>query len=116
MKPNLALVIGALISIAVSAPSPAQAWNEHYSVRVVHGDLNLNSDRGADTFIDRLDDAGANVCDQRSGPTSLRERRTTRSCAVAFTQRGVMQLNHQHVNARYIARGGRLPVINVASM
>lgn len=116
MKPNLALVIGALISIAMSAPASAQSWNESYSVRVVYSDLNLSSDRGADTFIDRLDFAGANACDQRSGPTSLRERRATRSCAVTFTQRGVMELNHQHVNARYISRGGRLPEINVASM
>jgi UrcA family protein len=100
----------------MSAPASAQTWSDHYSVRVVYGDLNLNSDTGADTFLNRLDDAGASTCGQRMGRTSLREFRATRGCAVAFTQRGVIELNHQHVNARYIARGGRLPVINVASM
>lgn len=116
MKPNAILAIGALISFAMSAPATAQGWSERYSVRVPYGDLNLNSDSGADTFINRLDYAGARTCGERTGPSSLSERRMSRECAVAFTQRGVIEINHQHVTARYIARGGQLPTIDVASM
>jgi len=116
MKPFAAMVTGALISLAMSAPAYAHQWNEDYSVRVVYGDLNLDSDTGADTFINRLDNAGELTCGRRTGPTSLRERQTSRRCATSFTQRGVVRVNHPNVNARYIARGGQLPTIDVASM
>lgn len=116
MKPYAALIFIALISFAASGTASAQRDNDrHYAVRVPYGDLNLDSDRGADTFIDRLDDAGARVCDVRSFPAPMAQRQRSRDCAVSFTQRGVVELDHQHVTHRYLERGGTLPTIDVAS-
>ncbi|GIK49657.1 MAG: UrcA family protein [Acidimicrobiia bacterium] len=116
MKPVAVLVIGALISFAMSAPASAQAWSERYSVRVPYGDLNLNSDSGADAFLNRLDRAGARTCGDDTDRASLAQRRLSRECAVLFTQKGVVRINHAHVTERYIARGGRMPTVDIASM
>ena len=108
------LILAAALSLAMVAPAAASTGGGH-ETRVSYSGLNLSSAAGADTFINRLRQSARMTCGDRMGQMPLSEHRRIRTCSSAFVQNGVISAENTTVAARFIARGGHLPAVVIAS-
>jgi len=81
--------------------APAFAQTQVESRVVYYGDLDLESRAGADTLIARIQQAADVVCGDRSGPQTIAEHRSVRSCEVVSTEDAVLGVAHPNVLYRY---------------
>jgi UrcA family protein len=114
MQRNLIAVIASapVLALAAAAPASAEAQDE-YQARISYGDLNLQSDAGADALLRRVRSEARAVCGDRSGRMSISERREIRECMSDFEERAVALLDNDHVTTRFA--GEDTPSIVLAS-
>ena len=90
-------------ALIVAAPAFAQSYPE--SRVVTYGELDLNSDAGADTRIRRINNAAEAVCGRHDGPRPTCQAASDRACEYETTDDGVDQVNHPMVASRYYGSG-----------
>jgi len=107
------MIAGALALAAFGTPAFAAGpddWRvETTSVQVSYGDLNLDSDAGADAFLARVDRAATRACGNRPewGPLMFDELTAFNACHKAATIQAVALVNSSVVSVRYAQSQGR---------
>jgi UrcA family protein len=108
-----ALATAAVLAFATAAPASAEMSRDTYEARIHFGDLNLQSEAGAETFLRRVHNEARGACGDRSGPMPLTERRAIRACMSEFEERAVAALDNDYVTTRFA--GGEPRLIIMAS-
>jgi UrcA family protein len=116
-------VILAVVLIASAAAAPAWCGSIGRSeavvtrVRVPVGDLDLNTQAGADTLIRRVSAAAASACGgaDAMGVTGLAEQRAYRACKTKAVSQTIARLDAPVVRARYAQMTGAT-VVQVAEV
>jgi UrcA family protein len=111
MSRDVTLVVALIMS---AAAAPAWCWpigrpQVHVTqVRVPIGDLDLNSQAGADTLIRRVSAAAAHACGipEAVGVTRAEELRAYRACKAKALAKAVAQVDRPAVQARYAQVAG----------
>lgn len=105
------LVASVLVLASFAVPSFAQETNYDRTTRnevrrevVTFGDLNLNTEHGADQLVRRIEIAAGHVCGDRVGRRELTENRLVRDCTGAAEEEAVYDVGHPMVLARYYGR------------
>jgi UrcA family protein len=97
-----ALACLSAIALCAAAPAFAQQSTDQVNSRVVgYGDLNLDSNRGADTVIRRVESATNYVCGDRTGPRSMQETSSVHACQSQTADNAIADIDHPNVNSRY---------------
>jgi UrcA family protein len=99
MPRSLHLVIASAAVLALAAPAAAQTEPE--SRVVTYGELDLNSDAGAEVLVRRIEQASAQVCGEHDGRTNTRQAMINNACEVETAENGVADVNHPRVSAHY---------------
>lgn len=110
-SPGPLICVSAFVIAALAVPSFAQETNYDRTTRnevrrevVTYGDLNLNTEYGADQLLRRISTAASHVCGDRMGPRALDEHRFTRNCIGTAEEDAVYEVGHPLVMARYYGR------------
>jgi UrcA family protein len=102
---RITLGVIAALSLCTAAPAFAQqdaASTTQLNERVVpYGDLNLDSNAGADTMLRRINNASRFVCGDRTGPRPMQENGSVHYCVAESTDNAVAELGHPNVSNRY---------------
>lgn len=105
--PTILLSTVALIGAAAAAPAFAQSLNDDSQSRVVtYGELDLNSEAGAETLIRRLNNASEDVCARHDGRRPARQAARDRACEYETTEVAVNDVGHPNVSAEYYGGTG----------
>jgi UrcA family protein len=113
MKRTSTLVAAAALIFSAFAAAPASAAGlESRSETVAYGDLDLNSEAGAQTMLRRIEHAARAACFDRSSPMPLTSRPAIRACRMTAMNNAVETLGAPMVTAMHY---GRQPNIIVAS-
>jgi UrcA family protein len=116
MSKSIASALAAVSAIAaIATPAAAETQRDEVSVRVSYRGLDLTTERGANRLLNRIENAAERACGSNEGRLTLAERRAARACEAEAMQRTVASLNDTMVTRQYLARGGELPNIDVAS-
>ncbi|MGE0740550.1 MAG: UrcA family protein [Hyphomonadaceae bacterium] len=89
-----------IAALAFAAASPALAQN-HESRVVTYGELDLQSDEGADTLIRRIENAARDVCNDDTSTRPISVEDQIDACRVETTQEGIRNVANNHVTGRY---------------
>lgn len=81
-----------LLTVALLLSAGAPAENQPRQARVAYADLNLMSEAGAATFLDRLESASRRVCDSGSGPAAMAQRLEADRCRDRAIRGGLAQV------------------------
>ncbi|HEY0436683.1 MAG TPA: UrcA family protein [Phenylobacterium sp.] len=103
-------LFAALAATTAMAAGAAQAevlpsGYEQNSATVRIGDLNLNSDAGAQKALSRIASAAGRVCGDAGNNMDLGHRRQYRACVGATVQHTVAELDSSRVNGVYANTG-----------
>lgn len=99
--------VAALAAFAVftmPAPHADAAQPERHAVKVAYGDLNLDSEAGARTMLNRLERAASNACGFEATARGFASSRQ-RKCADRAVARAVERLGVPAVSAIHASRG-----------
>jgi UrcA family protein len=96
---------------AAFAATPSFAGEEQGSMRVVTGDLNLQSDSGAQSVLHRIKNASSAFCEESIGDRDLRRRLESRKCRDRMMYLAVSKLDAPLVTASYQASGAKPPIL-----
>lgn len=111
MKTTLSAIALAAALFAFAAPAQAGDLVITENVRVQYGDLDLSSERGAETMMRRLDRAATRACGGavEPGPIAVRARqqRALDACRSQALDRAVAELAAPIVTAIYVDRTAR---------
>ena len=114
-------LVVALIASVAAAPAWCGSIGRYDAVvtkvRVPVGDLDLNSQAGADTLIRRVSAAAAHACggSDAMGVTMLLEQRAYRACKTKAVTQAIAHLDAPVVRARYARMTGEA-VLQVAEV
>jgi UrcA family protein len=98
---------------AITAPAAARE-SDHQGIRVVYRDLDINTERGADRLLRRINRAAERVCGYDRHYIALAVRQEYRHCIRDATDSAVAKTNNASVLARYQERTGRTPQTTIA--
>jgi UrcA family protein len=73
---------------------------------VTYGELDLESDAGAETLIRRIDNASESVCGRHDGRRQTRQALRDRACESDTTEVAVNDVAHPNVSAHYYGGTG----------
>lgn len=98
---RLITTLAASVALAATAFT-VQAFAEDPQSRVVaYGDLDLNSEQGADALVRRIEQASDAVCDQRAGPRTIIQDQTSDVCSIETEEQAVRDVGHPNVTGAY---------------
>jgi len=100
----------ALLGVALAA-SPAFAQGEPGTMRVATGDLNLESDRGAQNVLNRIKAASSVFCEDDNRSRDLKRRLESRKCRDRMMYLAVDKLDAPLVTAKYKDSGAKPPIL-----
>ena len=83
---------------------------EQWSMTIVVGDLNLQSERGARAALQRIKNASSVFCEDDDRPKGLRRKLETRKCRDRMMYLAVNKLDAPLVTQSYHASGARPPI------
>lgn len=90
MLPFVKSAFVVLAALAITAvPASADTGARAYSVKVAHGDLNLDSEQGALTAMHRIERAASQACGARPHLAQLKAGNSYRACVAEVTQKAV---------------------------
>jgi UrcA family protein len=97
----IAQVLGAslLAAASLSIAGAASAQSDATSIHVSYADLNLRSDQGARSMLERIDDAAMRVCGGQPDIRQLAERDLFQKCKNQAVDRAVRDLDAPLVTA-----------------
>lgn len=98
MSRSLTLVCATALMLGLAAPSFAQTSQERV---VEYGDVDPYSNRGAETILNRVEEASEQVCGDRTGPMPIPERQGIKDCTYETMDIAVADINNSAVTARY---------------
>jgi len=104
LKNLFAALIAATSMMALANPAAAETSPRADSVIVRYADLDLNTSRGADRLLMRVQRAAGDVCGRNAGLKTLAMRRAVSRCVDETVSAAVVRINHPDVSARYIER------------
>jgi UrcA family protein len=93
------------------AATPAPAADEIGTMRVVTGDLNLQSDSGAQSVLHRIRNASSAFCEEADGTRDLGRRLESWKCRDRMTYLAVSKLDAPLVTAMYHSSGANPPIV-----
>jgi UrcA family protein len=96
---------------AMLAATPSLAGEEQGTMRVVTGDLNLQSQNGAQTVLRRIKNASSAFCETDSGTRDLGRRLEGSKCRDRMMYLAVSKLDAPLVTASYQASGAKPPIL-----
>ena len=96
---------------ATFAPIPSVAQDEQGQMRVLTGDLNLQSDPGAQSVLQRIRNASSVFCEDGNGTKDLARRLESWKCRDRMTYLAVSKLDAPLVTASYRASGAKPPIL-----
>jgi UrcA family protein len=104
--PTAILSAAAMLGAAAAAPAFAQLIEDPESRVVTYGELDLNSEAGAETLIRRIDNASESVCARNDGRRPARQAARDRACEYETTEVAVNDVGHPNVSAEYYGGSG----------
>jgi UrcA family protein len=104
--PTVILSVVALLGSAAAVPAFAQLIEDPESRVVTYGELDLNSEAGAETLIRRIDNASEGVCARHDGRRPARQAARDRACEYETTEVAVNDVGHPNVSAEYYGGSG----------
>jgi UrcA family protein len=96
---------------AALAPTPSFAGEEQGQMRVATGDLNLQSDPGAQSVLRRIKSASSVFCENGSGTRDLARTLESWKCRDRMMYLAVSKLDAPLVTASYRASGAKPPIL-----
>lgn len=96
---------------ATLAGTPAIAGGEQANMRVPTAGLNLQSDSGAQTVLNRIKFAASVFCEDTAGTKELARSAEARRCRDRMMYLAVSKLDAPMVTARYSASGAKPPIL-----
>lgn len=99
--PTAFLSAAVLVAAAAGAPAFGQIIQDENSRVVTYGELDLNSQAGADALIRRIDNASDAVCGRHDGPRPAHQAEINRACANETAEVAVNDVGHPNVSARF---------------
>ena len=96
---------------AAFAATPAFAQEEQGNMRVAIGDLNLQSDGGAQSVLHRIRNASSAFCEDDNRTRDLGRKLESWKCRDRMTYLAVSKLDAPLVTARYQASGAKPPIL-----
>lgn len=103
MSRSAYFAFASVVALIATPVAFAQSYPE--SRVVTYGELNLNTEAGADTLIRRINNAAEDVCGRHDGRRPARQAISDRNCEYETTEDGVDQVDHPMVQARYYGGG-----------
>jgi len=103
--PTVIVSVAALLA-STAVPAFAQLIEDPESRVVEYGELDLNSEAGAETLIRRIDNASGSVCARNDGRRPVRQAAMDRACEYETTEVAVNDVNHPNVSAHYYGGTG----------
>jgi len=104
--PTVIVSVAALLGGAASFPAFAQLIEDPESRVVEYGELDLNSEAGAETLIRRLNNASEAVCARHDGRRPASQAARDRACEYETTEVAVNDVDHPNVSAEYYGGSG----------
>jgi len=104
----LSVILAASIASVFPQSSSAETMPKMVSVSVHYGDLNLATDAGAQTLLQRLNAAGRRVCGGRTSPRSIMMYQLRRACIREKVSTAVAELGSPVVTARLASRNEKM--------
>jgi len=99
MSRIISLACASAILLALAAPAAAQNYPEQRIVRT--SDVDAYSPRGADTVLNRIENAAEDVCGDRPGPMPLPQRQDIRACTYETMEIAVADSGNPVLHQRY---------------
>jgi len=96
---------------AALAATPALAWEEQGKMKVVIGDLNLQSDGGAQSTLRRIKSSSSVFCEDDTRTRDLKRRLEAWKCRDRMMYLAVSKLDAPLVTASYHASGAKPPIL-----
>jgi UrcA family protein len=96
---------------AALAATPALAWEEQGNMKVVIGDLNVQSDSGARSVLHRIKNASSAFCEDDSRTRDLKRKLESWKCRDRMMYLAVSKLDAPLVTASYHASGAKPPIL-----
>lgn len=96
---------------AAFAATPSFAGEEQGNMTVVTGDLNLQSDNGAQSVLRRIKNASSAFCETGEGTRDLGRKLETWKCRDRMVYLAVSKLDAPLVTASYRASGAKPPIL-----
>ena len=103
----------ALLGVALTA-SPAFAQGEPGTMRVATGDINLESDSGAQRVLNRIKTASSVFCEDDNRTKDLKRKMESRKCRDRMMYLAVDKLDAPLVTAKYKDSGAKPPILLTA--
>lgn len=104
--PAVIISVAALLGSAATVPASAQLIEDPESRVVEYGELDLNSEAGAETLVRRLNNAAESVCARHDGRRPARQAASDAACEYDTTEVAVNDVNHPNVSAHYYGGTG----------
>lgn len=115
MRRTLTALVAAIAFAAFASPAAAAEYAPQSAV-ISYADLDLATERGANSMLRRINRAARDVCGMDTGATlSLGERREARACVRETVEQTVASMAQPVVTALYVERTGRQPAMVLAS-
>lgn len=96
---------------AALAPTPSFAGEEQGQMRVAMGDLDLQSDPGAQSVLHRIKTASSIFCENDNRTRDLARTLESWKCRDRMTYLAVSKLDAPLVTASYYASGAKPPIL-----
>jgi UrcA family protein len=107
------LMFAACLATLISGGLTSQAFAEDHIVietgGVTTSDLNLATERGADTLVRRVTAKATDLCTQTDTPLARGEERTRRQCVAEAVAHSLAQIDSPLIDAAYARRHGVAP-------
>ncbi|MGE0830632.1 MAG: UrcA family protein [Hyphomonadaceae bacterium] len=105
MQRPLISALAAAIGFCAFAIAPANAATESFRTeRVSYAGLDLNHDAGANVMLRRIQFAAREVCGDRTGRMSLRERAEIRACTSETMSKAVAAVGNDNLTRVFYGR------------
>jgi len=104
-RPILSALAAVLAIAAIASPAAAETWGPATDTqRVSYADINLDTPRGAQEMLARIEVAARNVCDVRNAPRPLYERLIADRCVRSTVSSTVATMHNPMLTASYQGR------------
>lgn len=101
----------AAVALSLTALTTSPAFARDITESISYADIDLNTEHGARTMLQRIEHAARDVCGDTNGRITLSERTIVRRCVTETKANAVTQLNNPTVTAMH---QGAAPAMIVA--
>ncbi|MBY0567821.1 MAG: UrcA family protein [Hyphomonadaceae bacterium] len=101
MSRTVSLACASAILLALAAPAAVAQQQFHQERTVRTSDIDINTRRGADEALERIEEASEQLCGDRPGPMPLPERAGVENCTYETMEIAVADSGNRMLHQRY---------------